>query len=388
MPFKRACKELSHFVGTEVSASTARRLSQRAGADYVEVQDQRAQTILEQHPSPPCQPQLQLMSVDGAFVPLTNGESLEVKTLAIGEVTQRRTKAGEPQIKTVDLSYFSRTSEASAFTIQAVVETHRRGTEKAHKVCAVTDGAAWEQSFIDYHRRDAVRILDFPHAAGYVAESGRQEMEEESSQYKKWFEQQCKRLKHGEEDEVLKEMKRLKKRASRRGDEEAREVIESSLNYLEKRREMIEYEKFQALGYPIGSGSVESANKIVVESRLKQAGMRWKKENIDPMLGLRNIACNERWEEAWEEIFAHNRERVEKRRQERMEKREGAVNGKIHMEEGEAKGREPKAEMRELVRLVKEAKKGCRPKKEPYRPAADHPWRRMPIGRARYKLIA
>ena len=31
---------------------------------------------------------------------------------------------------------------------------------------------------------------------------------------------------------------------------------------------------YQAAGWPIGSGSVESANKLVVEARLKGAGMR------------------------------------------------------------------------------------------------------------------
>jgi hypothetical protein len=48
-------------------------------------------------------------------------------------------------------------------------ETHRRGTETAQLVCAVTAGAEWEQGFIDWHCPDAVRILDFPHAADYVA---------------------------------------------------------------------------------------------------------------------------------------------------------------------------------------------------------------------------
>jgi len=35
------------------------------------------------------------------------------------------------------------------------------------------------------------------------------------------------------------------------------------------------------------SGSGESANKLVVEARLKGAGMRWGRQNVDPMLVLR-----------------------------------------------------------------------------------------------------
>lgn len=37
---------------------------------------------------------------------------------------------------------------------------------------AVTDGAEWIQKFIDHHRFDAVRILDFPHAAECSALAG------------------------------------------------------------------------------------------------------------------------------------------------------------------------------------------------------------------------
>jgi hypothetical protein len=32
----------------------------------------------------------------------------------------------------------------------------------------VTDGSPWIQRFIDLHRHDAVRILDFPHAAEHL----------------------------------------------------------------------------------------------------------------------------------------------------------------------------------------------------------------------------
>ena len=36
----------------------------------------------------------------------------------------------------------------------------------------------------------------------------------------------------------------------------------------------MQYPTYQEAGWPIGSGSVESANKLVVEARLKGAGMR------------------------------------------------------------------------------------------------------------------
>ena len=46
-------------------------------------------------------------------------------------------------------------------------------------------------------------------------------------------------------------------------------------HYLEKRLDMLRYAAFRAGGYPIGRGIVESANKVVIESRLKGAGKHW-----------------------------------------------------------------------------------------------------------------
>src|SRR5581483_1881105 len=44
-------------------------------------------------------------------------------------------------------------------------ETRRCRLVEAKEVCVVMDGAGWLQPFVDMHRQDAVRILDFPHAA-------------------------------------------------------------------------------------------------------------------------------------------------------------------------------------------------------------------------------
>jgi hypothetical protein len=56
-------------------------------------------------------------------------------------------------------------TDSTNFQRAALVETERRGLYHASEVATVNDGAEWIQQFIDYHRPDAVRILDFPHAA-------------------------------------------------------------------------------------------------------------------------------------------------------------------------------------------------------------------------------
>src|SRR5207248_1417864 len=86
---------------------------------------------------------------------------------------------------------------------------------------------------------------------------------------------------------------------------------------LHKREAHMQYPTYQQAGWPIGSGSVESANKVVVEARLKGAGMRWERHNVNPMLVLRNAVCNRRWDETWQ---AARRQRQQSRQQLRRQR--------------------------------------------------------------------
>jgi hypothetical protein len=378
MPFGRAAKELKYFTSVEVSESTARRVAEAAGSDYVAVQNEEVEQILERAPESPPGPDLQLISADGAMVHEVSGEWVEVRTVAIGEVEARQADA---EVRTRELSYFSRLSTASDFTKQSLVEIFRRGTEKARKVCAVSDGADWEQKFIDYHRPDAVRILDFAHAAGKVAEAGRMVLGEETPEFEQWFTRQRQALKLGKTNGVLRAIRGLEKKASGRGRHRKLETIRGTKGYLEKRREMIKYSEFQVLGYPIGSGTVESANKLVVESRMKQAGMRWARRNIDSMLGLRNIACNDRWEEAWHQVVAHRLEGLTRNHSHRL-----TIDPADHSSATAPpvfSGLGSESFLSSQTVSNEEAKK--RGPKVPYKPAVDHPWRRRPFGSARFR---
>ncbi len=69
--------------------------------------------------------------------------------------------------------------------------------------------------------------------------------------------------------------------------------------YREARREQIRSAECEAAGYPIWSGLVESATKLVVEARLKGAGRHWAPDHVNPLVALRAIACSNRWDETW-----------------------------------------------------------------------------------------
>ncbi len=404
MPFPRAAKELHFLTHVTTTEPTVRRETEAAGAAYVAVQTAEVERVERELPQPPEGPPLQLLSVDGSFVPLVHKEWAEVKTLALGTVKPPVMEKGEPVVHSTDLSYFSRLAEAETFGRLALVETHRRGTETAQQVCAVTDGAEWEQGFIDLHRRDATRILDFSHAAGYVAKAGAAVLGEGTDSCKSWLKDTLHELKHGQANTVFHTLRDMQAEVSAPGAESttAGPVIQKSLAYLEKRREQMHYARFQTLGYPIGSGSVESANKLVVEARLKGAGMHWARPHVDPMVALRNIACSDRWEEAWPQIAQRLRQQSREAHAQRHQKRQAKrlsiaparttvtsfadpvasampVTGVVTPGTALVALEQPKVALPTQLSLSRKVSK------RPYRPAADHPWRHSPIGRARFK---
>ena len=219
-----------------VSAATVRRTTEKAGAVYEGVQTTAVERIEQELPATPPGPRVQLLSVDGAMVPLQHGEWAEVKTLALGVVSAPVQEQGEWVVHTEELSYFSRLTDAETFGRLALVETHRRGTETAQTGCAVSDGAEWIQGFVDLHRPDAVRILDFPPALGYVAQAGHAVYGEDTTAFTKWFAAQRQTLHAGHPAEVLEELGRLAASARRNQAVTALPIIQHSLHYLEKRR--------------------------------------------------------------------------------------------------------------------------------------------------------
>lgn len=382
MPFGRAAQELRHFRHTDISRPTVERVTEAAGAAYEAMQSAEVQRIEREAPPAPAGPTRQLLSVDGAMVPLVGGEWAEAKTLLIGEVQRPVEVKGEQVIGTANHSYFSRLSDATTFQRLALVETHRRGVETAQAVGAVNDGAEWIQDFVDFHRPDAVRILDFPHAGEHLNVVGQTLFGEGSPQAQSWLSGQLHELKHRGPTQVLAEVRSW---VAMRPEQPE---LTTQLSYLEKRVAHMAYPAFQAAGWPIGDGAVESGNKLVVEARLKGSGMHWARCHVNPMLALRNIVCSDRWEEAWPQIARTLCQQEQLRRQTRRHQRRALAIAQPLLPAESA----PAPRAQEIVAPAVGSVASVTPcpsdqatHDQPWRPAANHPWRHMPIGRARFR---
>jgi hypothetical protein len=315
MPFERAVQMFKRFTGVQISEATARRHTYQVGQTAEAVQDAQARADRDGVPCAKDEEKL-IVSPDGAMVPLLHGQWAEVKTVVVGEVEPM---GPDEQIHSTHLSYFSRMLDAQSFTEQASGELVRRGVDQAKQVCAVMDGAEWIDGFVDWQCKDAVRILDFAHAAEYISQIGQLAQSAGSVLPQNWLGDLLHELKHKGPSEVLRQVNQLRERHLEV------EEIGKKVAYLQKREGRMQYPQYQAAGWPIGSGIVESGNKVVMQARLKGSGMHWQPTHVNPMLALRTAACNDRWDETRELGRGHlHQQRLDlrrKRQQERYERR-------------------------------------------------------------------
>ncbi|MFL5657642.1 MAG: hypothetical protein ACJ8CB_26105 [Ktedonobacteraceae bacterium] len=245
------------------------------------------------------------------------------------------------------------------------------------------DGAEWLPGVVDYHRQDAQRILDFAHAAEHISDLGQAARSAGSELADDWLVKQLHELKHQGPSQVLADL-----RALQASHPEVKE-LRDHLAYLQKREAQMHYPAFQAAGWPIGSGCVESANKVIVEARLKGAGMHWDRHNVNPMLVLRNAVCNDRWEETWK---ASRRQRQHSRHQLRGQRTQARC------EQAEArflklllwcKPPRPRPPLEAVPPAVSHPTSApVEGAPGPHRPAANHPWRRPLVVRPKEAVLA
>lgn len=302
LSFTAAAREVSRLTGVRVSPATVRRRTEADGAALAAWEAAEAVRVLREAPPPPAGPPVLQVSVDGTMVGLQDGAWREVRTLAIGTVVPGRAPG---TVACTHVSVFARLADAATFTDLAAGEIHRRGVETAGIVVGVVDGAPWCQTFLDVHCPQAVRILDFPHAAQRLTALA-EAVWGPGATAQTWAATQRQALRDGSPEAVLAAIAALPL-ASAPVRALAQTLHDEVVGYVTPRLAQMRYAVFRAQGLPIGSGIVESANKTVVAARLKGAGMRWSEGAVTPMLALRGALGSGRWDEAWATVAQRRR---------------------------------------------------------------------------------
>ena len=177
------------------------------------------------------------------------------------------------------------------------------GLDKAETWVALSDGGAGLEGFLqtNFPRVEAV-ILDFYHASEYLAELAKalHPTDEAATlaQTKSWS-----RLLRDEGGETMIAVLEEWDWPSRKGLPAVKAEV---LGYFRNQVHRMDYPAYEANGWYIGSGAVESACKTVVGQRLKGSGMRWGEAGSHAVCHVRALYRSERgqWEAFWQRAVA------------------------------------------------------------------------------------
>jgi hypothetical protein len=98
----------------------------------------------------------------------------------------------------------------------------------------------------------------------------------------------------GNVETVLKELEEMNNQNPNRR-------LKRLIGYINRFYAALDYDKFKSMGYPIGSGEIESAHKSIPQKRIKIPGASWNADSIEPMLALRILRANDWWEDFWDQ---------------------------------------------------------------------------------------
>ena len=181
-------------------------------------------------------------------------------------------------------------------------ELYRNGAQDAREIVFLSDGAPWIWNRLDtlakqigLSRNIVHKILDFSHAVQHLYTIADLLPGLGGKRKKRWV-KKMKNLLRESADDFLDELSRALGGARNK-------KLRREYNYFLKNKEHIRYKKFIRKKLPIGSGSVESAIRRVINLRLKGAGMFWLKENAEGFLHLRCQTKSGNWNTFFQRVL-------------------------------------------------------------------------------------
>lgn len=300
--YRRAAEHFTELTHVSLSKSCLQRLVDTYGGLLVELQAEAAIAMVRVSTEadvtwrdlPEPESECMNISMDGVLVHIREEGWKEVKVAAVSTVTHPLDdESGEWFTQLARHSYRAGLWNAAEFAKQQWAEACSRGVEKAKYVSSVNDGAAWIWNITRMCYGHCVEILDWWHAVERLWTIAHQHFGAGSPDAAGWVAMQKRLLADSQLRKVLRNIRQLFPR-----EEPLPESVRQAVVYFFHNRYRMRYKEFRAAGYPIGSGTVESACKLVVQTRLKQAGMRWSRNGAQAVLALRSFLLSDRWDQA------------------------------------------------------------------------------------------
>ncbi len=304
--FEEAMDAARETLGVTVATETARRDTEGIGA--VTEADQQADVDAARQGRPlvataSITTSVLAVAVDGVQTPQRDGwHELKVGTFApLGPGVRIDTATRRAHLAWGTASYCAGGEDAEAFWWRVYAEACRRGlgTPRVRTVVLLGDGAEWiwhrATHFLGARGVELVEIVDIYHVYEYLWGVGNTIFGAGSARAAAWVEPLKDRLYEQGAAPVLAALAALSPET-----EEAAEAVRVALGYITTHAARLDYPRFVARQFPIGSGAVESACKVLIAARAKGAGMRWSGAGLQAIASLRAVQRSGRWDSFWQ----------------------------------------------------------------------------------------
>jgi len=286
--FQKTAAAIKEHYGVEISPSSIRNMTFETGSE--------AHKFNAELPVPPPNAEVLIAQIDGSMIPTVEYRETEqgkkqrmcswkeIRLCCVTDPKSETTRYGVTQGTPLQAGCMMyQTSQQQGLG----VDTHIHG---------VADGAPWiaDQYEVQFGANHTF-LLDFYHAAEYLAEVAREDIE---IGHKAWLERKKAQLKEGYSDQVIEDLKLL---SLVKGDDSA---SAKAHQYFSNRSDHLRYNEALENNLPIGSGEVESGHRSVLQARLKKPGAWWMTENAEKVAQLKVIQANGDWSEFWKKQAA------------------------------------------------------------------------------------
>ena len=319
--FELAAEAYSDAVGGSLSGSSVRRVTQGFGKRLAQQKQQEADQVMAAGPldERPDARRVALkdpiqgvgnVSSDGTMV-LIRGEGWkETKLTVFSEVEvlepdsekrrqgQREGKREQDNVVRLSRhSYYASLCDADMFAPYQYVEGLRRGFDLLERASSVNDGAPWIERITRMNFSHATQIVDWSHGTGRLWGVANVIYGEGQAEGAAWVERRKDELWTGQVSQVMAELDRLDLTQS------TIDEVRQTPGYFHTNQKRMQYDEFRAAGYPMGSGTVESGARNVVQPRMRRPGRGWEHDNAQAMLAGLGELHSGRFEWAWQQVY-------------------------------------------------------------------------------------
>jgi hypothetical protein len=295
LPFGESAQWVREFLLLEVSENSIRKETQTFGKhqeavegkrtaqsqDEVELQA-RLRTAVKR-------PKRLYGGLDGAHVRIEDPDEeeewremkvgcwFEVEAVPASQQTKRHRRkeaVGQQALRAKEQQYYCDILEVDQFADLFWAQACQANADLAEEVVFLGDGAQWIWRLVSTYFPQAVQIVDWHHAEEYLQKVAK-DVFPAGEQRTAWLEENTSTLWEGNTAFVIRQCEHLASQS---------EEAAAALSYFRNNQDRMQYGRFRAQGYMIGSGTIESACKQIVSHRLRCSGAQW------TVLGARHTA--------------------------------------------------------------------------------------------------